>query len=204
MNQQSGMKTVAFEAFWRHLDKLSESDRQAMDLESTARKYLNINPEGKLLKEVHDIIEELRMMMRIFAQQKTVAVNFAEHLQTLHDQARKHNLNMPADGRLEIMVKMLNLMQERNQLLSNGTTTPVLGRGGQQSPPNEPVNTPKPIPAPTSTVTENTLRHAKKVVDNIVLRRTELEELEGSTNSIYNQVCEILHALAYSLTNCCS
>lgn len=200
--QQSGMKTVAFEAFWRHLDKLSESDRKAMDLESTARKYLNINPEGKLLKEVHDIIEELRMMMRIFAQQKTVADDFAEHLRTLHDQERKHNLNMPADdGKLEIMVQMLNLMQDRNQILSHGTTTPVLGKGGQQSPPNEPVNTPKPIQTPTSTVTENTLRHAKRVVDNIVLRRTELEELEGSTNSIYEQVAENPHVLVITLAN---
>lgn len=183
------MKTVAFEGFWRHLDKLSESDRQFVDLETTARKYLNINPEGKLLKEVHDIIEELRMMMRIFAQQKTVADDFAEHLRTLHDQERKHNLNMPADdGKLEIMVKMMNLMQERNQTLNSGTTTPVPERSGQQLHPAGTGNAPKPIP--TTIVTENTLRHAKKVVDNIVLRKAELEELEGSTNSIYDQVCE--------------
>ncbi|CAG8983892.1 hypothetical protein HYALB_00005531 [Hymenoscyphus albidus] len=183
----SGMKIVAFEAFWRHLDRLSESDRQHIDLESTARKYLNINPEGKLLKEVHDIIEELRMMMRIFSQQKTVAADFVEHLRTLHDQERKHNLNMPADdGKLEIMVEIKNLLQAN----SSNATSPISGGGGQQPLLNGTVSAPQSIP--TSAVTENTLRHAKKVVDNIALRRIELEELEGSTNSIYDQLKDLL------------
>lgn len=61
------MKTIAYEGFWRHLGKLNDrSGRIDAEME---RIYLNINPEGELLREAHDIIEELRMMAQIFAEQ---------------------------------------------------------------------------------------------------------------------------------------
>lgn len=61
------MKTSSFELFWRHLKNLS-SERLKIS-PGTARLYLNINPEGVLLQEAHDIIEELKMMSRINMQQ---------------------------------------------------------------------------------------------------------------------------------------
>lgn len=61
------MKTTAFKLFWRHLEQLS-GQRLKIDPEK-ARLYLNINPEGVLLREAHDIIEELKMMSRINMQQ---------------------------------------------------------------------------------------------------------------------------------------
>lgn len=61
------MKTTAFELFWRHLQILSGQSLK-IDPEK-ARIYLNINPEGLLLREAHDIVEELIMMSRICMQQ---------------------------------------------------------------------------------------------------------------------------------------
>lgn len=74
------MKTVAFETFWRQLNKLSARDHQQQDFEVPARTYLNINPEGELLRETQDIIEELRMMQGIFNQQMHVMEEFSRYL----------------------------------------------------------------------------------------------------------------------------
>jgi len=41
---------------------------------------LNINPEGKLLKEIKDIIDEIHIMTRINQQQQTVAETFVKHI----------------------------------------------------------------------------------------------------------------------------
>src|SRR5436305_7665340 len=41
---------------------------------------LNINPEGQLLKEIKDIIDEIHIMTRINQQQQTVAETFVKHI----------------------------------------------------------------------------------------------------------------------------
>jgi hypothetical protein len=41
---------------------------------------LNINPEGKLLKEIKDIIDEIHIITRINQQQQTVAETFVKHI----------------------------------------------------------------------------------------------------------------------------
>jgi hypothetical protein len=41
---------------------------------------LNINPEGKLLKEIKDIIDEIHILTRINQQQQTVAETFVKHI----------------------------------------------------------------------------------------------------------------------------
>jgi hypothetical protein len=41
---------------------------------------LNINPEGNLLKETKDILDELHIMTRIKAQQQMVAESFVKHI----------------------------------------------------------------------------------------------------------------------------
>jgi hypothetical protein len=41
---------------------------------------LNINPEGKLLREIKDIIDEIHIITRINLQQQTVAETFVKHI----------------------------------------------------------------------------------------------------------------------------
>lgn len=102
------MKCISFESFWRQLHKLSSSDHQQADFEATARKYLNINPEGELLRETHDIIEELRMMSHIFNEQLHVVDQFTNHLKNLREKEEKKKT---------AEVKMLDVMVEVQKLL---------------------------------------------------------------------------------------
>jgi hypothetical protein len=44
---------------------------------------LNINPEGNLLKEVKDILDELHIMIRIQLQQQAVATSFVDRIKRL-------------------------------------------------------------------------------------------------------------------------
>lgn len=46
------------------------------EFEESARIYLDVNPEGMLLREAHDIMDELRMMARIFFRQLRVTEHF--------------------------------------------------------------------------------------------------------------------------------
>ncbi|KAK4182905.1 magnesium transport protein cora [Podospora australis] len=76
-------QTAAFDQFliYTHLasrdykqQKYSSSDN------SNQNHLLNINPEGELLKEAKDIIDELHIMMRIKEQQQHVMGLFAKHI----------------------------------------------------------------------------------------------------------------------------
>jgi hypothetical protein len=50
---------------------------------------LNINPEGNLLKEIKDILDELHILTRVKLQQQTVAESFVKHIkQSLLPQLR--------------------------------------------------------------------------------------------------------------------
>lgn len=49
-------------------------------------KYLDINPEGKLLREAQDIAEELRIMIGIYNQQLSVIKDFKKCLLQLNGQ----------------------------------------------------------------------------------------------------------------------
>lgn len=71
--------------FWSHLKNLDMN--QHSDRFGAFQRYiLNINPEGVLLREAHDIMDELKMMRRVYAQQLDVVTDFLKHLQDLHDQ----------------------------------------------------------------------------------------------------------------------
>ena len=82
---KTSLKTVAFENFWHQtrIDALRKN-RDSADQE-VVRTYLNINPEGALLNEIQDIMEELRMMSRIFNQQSQVVKEFKKALEKLAD-----------------------------------------------------------------------------------------------------------------------
>ncbi|KAH0531752.1 hypothetical protein TsFJ059_000543 [Trichoderma semiorbis] len=54
-------------------------------------RYLNINPEGVLLKESQDITDELNMMERIYKQQLTVVNELHKHIKSRHDKVQGAN-----------------------------------------------------------------------------------------------------------------
>jgi hypothetical protein len=54
------------------------------EYDAANQQYLNINPEGTLLREAQDIDEELRIMAHIYNQQLGVIRDFIKHLQEHH------------------------------------------------------------------------------------------------------------------------
>ncbi|KAK4154111.1 hypothetical protein C8A00DRAFT_43091 [Chaetomidium leptoderma] len=76
-------QTAAFDQFliYTHLASRDyKRQRYVSSDNSTQNHLLNINPEGELLKEVKDIIDELHIMMRIKEQQQTVMESFVKHI----------------------------------------------------------------------------------------------------------------------------
>jgi hypothetical protein len=82
---QTEMKTIAFQAFWRNIKPARNTDPKTLDSGNANRLQLNINPEGKLLREAQDIAEELRLMAEVFDQQLQMVTNFHKALKRIFD-----------------------------------------------------------------------------------------------------------------------
>lgn len=72
--------TIAFEVFWNSVGGTHRSS----DTPGSDQQYLNINPEGTLLREAQDIAEELRIMNGIFSQQLGVVKSFQKCLEHMN------------------------------------------------------------------------------------------------------------------------
>lgn len=71
---------------WGHSETQKPSAKESQD--SLLEKLLDINPEGTLLKEIKDILDELHMMTKVYSEQQTVVQSFSAHIQKL---GRKRN-----------------------------------------------------------------------------------------------------------------
>lgn len=208
--QKSGMKCISFETFWRQLSQLSSGDYQEAVFEATARKYLNINPEGELLRETHDIIEEVRMMAHIFTEQLHVVEQFSTHLQNLHD---KESEKETAEKKmLDVMVEVKKLLErftssrgESSKQVINDATLANSSAAQSFSIAESQGSAGNSTAAPTSaeasdascqttvstsnvTIPESTLHLAKDVNRDILQRRSELQKLDESTVYVSEQV----------------
>jgi uncharacterized coiled-coil DUF342 family protein len=47
------------------------------------QRLLDINPEGELLREIKDILDELHMIMKVYNEQHAVASDFSAHIQQI-------------------------------------------------------------------------------------------------------------------------
>ncbi|ROW01897.1 hypothetical protein VMCG_05556 [Cytospora schulzeri] len=83
LGEVNDYKTVAYEAFWRNIELFSKDNQKRRSMQPSA-KYLDINPEGKLLREAQDIAEELRIMIGIYNQQLSVVKDFHKCLEQLN------------------------------------------------------------------------------------------------------------------------
>lgn len=89
-------QTAAFDQFliYTHLASRDyKRQRYVSSDNSTQNHLLNINPEGELLKEAKDIMDELHIMMRIKEQQQTVMEHLLKHIRR-----RRSRLTPSRDG----------------------------------------------------------------------------------------------------------
>lgn len=136
------MKCVSFENFWSQLNTLSSDHHpDGVRLETIARAALNINPEGELLRETHDIIEELRMMAHIFSEQLTVAERFSLKLRELYD---KESTKRPTE---DLILETLKKIQKTLEHLDNSINQSTNGKS------------PKPLGSTASSSDTNLVPH---------------------------------------------
>ncbi|TGO28752.1 hypothetical protein BPAE_0023g00170 [Botrytis paeoniae] len=166
----SEMKTTAFELFWRHLEQLS-GQRLKISPEK-ARLYLNINPEGLLLREAHDIIEELRMMSRINLQQLQVTQVFSKALETINGHVE------PTQEMAGLLSLMLKELQKQNSSDSKGITN--------DSPAEDSSTKVKKV------MIKHTIHRSLDLVHTISNHQSELHQLEDSAREIAEQLRDLL------------
>ncbi|KAH7369612.1 hypothetical protein BKA65DRAFT_385928 [Rhexocercosporidium sp. MPI-PUGE-AT-0058] len=77
-------QTIASNHFWETTRLVSDnykSRNPVDDAEDKAKSLLDINPEGKLLREITDILDELHIMINIKKQQHRVFKQFRKHIE---------------------------------------------------------------------------------------------------------------------------
>jgi hypothetical protein len=158
------------------------------------QKYiLNINPEGVLLREAHDIMDELRMMRRVYDQQLNVVTDFLKHLQDLHDQE-----NPPNREFLQALQRMFeDLSKDTKAGTAQNLETNTSQRTEQQNGAAPARNRfaghderrHEEISLHETGLPEKTLSRAKNLIQEITMRRNELQDYEDTTKDVSNQVC---------------
>jgi hypothetical protein len=184
------LKQHTLEHFQRYLSLGHSPETVLTKFEATTRKILGIGREVLLTKKLHDIVDELRMMSRIFLFQEQVTSDFIEHLRNIYEQEQN------AAGRMTAEEELLDGIREIKELLREKSgrpgTSDVHLLAAAESTCNRkipPQSIASPISLPMSSISESTLQRASRVFLNIGKRRNELEELESATDTLLDQVC---------------
>ncbi|KAL2128341.1 hypothetical protein VTI74DRAFT_9302 [Chaetomium olivicolor] len=80
--------TISFQRVWHWTSKASSMYRaksKHVDSSELHIPLLDINPEGKLQREIKDIIDELDIMLHIYKQQREVIKRFCKHVEHILD-----------------------------------------------------------------------------------------------------------------------
>lgn len=165
---QDQMTAVAYDTFWRNTNLYNKN----MLPKAVGTKYLDINPEGALLKEAQDIAEELKMMKRIYNEQLKVVKDFKRHL--IRPQVRRTEKTDSADQLHRLLLDLINprdKQEENDEEGDDGPGTPQLKQNQSRN-----------------QVAEETLHEAEGVLELVKSRRTEIIELEQSALHTCRQV----------------
>ncbi|KAK6839337.1 hypothetical protein PG987_005203 [Apiospora arundinis] len=167
---QDQMTAVAYDTFWRHTKLYNKN----MLPKTIGTKYLDINPEGALLKEAQDIAEELKMMKRIYNEQLKVVKDFKRHLH--YPQGRRTG---EADSASQIQKLLLDLVSARDKPPHNDEEN--RDEGDRDEEVHDEVETPRHRQhRPAYQTEDDTLHEAEGVLELVKSRRAEIIELEQS------------------------
>ncbi|KAJ0351576.1 hypothetical protein KNSL1_003207 [Colletotrichum chrysophilum] len=102
--QQTNLQTVSFHHLWHWTKRASQLYVSKFKYEDASHLHpplLNINPEGKLQREIKDIIDELDIMININNKQKEVIKRFTKHVENIYDSSGewRDNSRSPDDDR---------------------------------------------------------------------------------------------------------
>jgi len=127
--------------------------------ENSNHKYLDINPEGTLLREAQDIAEELRIMLRIYNQQYQVVKDFRKMLGHMNGESKNER------DEVRSLMKLLEGWQNQGQNVRDKNS--VFKRN--------------PVP-------EHTIQEANDLLELIRNRQSEIQDLEDAALRTSQQV----------------
>jgi hypothetical protein len=96
-------QTIAYEHFWHYTQQASEiyKAKDMVEASGMAKAFLDINPEGKLVREIKDILDELNIMIQIKKHQERVLAEFMKHVNHISEELRKNTEVKTEDKRAE-------------------------------------------------------------------------------------------------------
>lgn len=144
--------TIAYESFWRNMEIRSMKIAQNSATGSAKHSYLDINPEGTLLRESQDVAEELQIMLRIYNQQLHVVRDFRKILGHMNGESKNET------DEVRTLIKLLRY----NQI--------VAGDKGKIA---VPLGDSFPVP-------ESTIQEANDLLELIRNRKAEIQDLENA------------------------
>jgi len=86
--EQTNKHTISFEHVWHWTQKASEVYRSKTKVDEASDLHvplLDIYPEGKLQREVKDILDELDIMLSITRRQREIIRRFCRHVENILD-----------------------------------------------------------------------------------------------------------------------
>ncbi|KAF4908556.1 hypothetical protein CGCF415_v006584 [Colletotrichum fructicola] len=93
----TNLQTVSFQHLWHWTERASQvyiSKSKYEDASHLHLPLLNINPEGKLQREIKDILDELDIMISINNKQRDVIKRFTKHVENIFDASGEWRDNM--------------------------------------------------------------------------------------------------------------
>ncbi|KAH8803024.1 hypothetical protein F5884DRAFT_888135 [Xylogone sp. PMI_703] len=144
------LTTIAHETFWRNME-MRAMKFELVSSDHTNQKYLDINPEGVLLREAQDIAEELRIMLRIYNQQYRVVKDLRKALGHMNGESKNER------DEIRHLMKLLEMWQSRNP------------NAADKNPETNEKNVP-----------ESTIQEANDLLELIRNRQAEIQDLEDA------------------------
>lgn len=144
--------TIAYESFWRNMEIRAMKSVPSGTIGTTNHKYLNINPEGMLLRESQDVAEELQMMLKIYNQQLHVVRDFRKILGHMNGESKNET------DEVRTLIKLLR---------QNALTTAENGKPAMTF-------------EDKTVVPESTIQEANDLLELIRNRKAEIQELEDA------------------------
>jgi hypothetical protein len=90
-------------------------------------KLLDINPEGELLKEIKDILDELHMMTKVYAERQIVVDSFHGHIQKLGGSKSKKGIGQKTRDKAHHLVKEISWRKAEIHELTRAAERTALG-----------------------------------------------------------------------------
>jgi hypothetical protein len=185
------LKQITLEQLQRYFEMSRGQEKMSAKLENTARALLGMGYEVTVTKGLHEIVDELRLMSRVFLDQKQVTKDFVEHLNFIYQERQEDAGQRTVNEELLDVVKGLKELLEQNLNMQAHLT--------MEQPASEKLevmegvlrgSTDLPLPLSKTSLTLKTIQRASQLPVDMETRRNRLGDLENTANNLLDQICD--------------